>query len=131
MISKELLSAVFNIDVVRIVEDKHRRTICVYERDSKYPCSYNASAYIEINIHELAHKCKEWAFKKGYFVQSDFLEVNIYPIEYDGFKMKLVQCFDIVPIDCDSYTEEEIDSFPHNETEAIFKACEWILKEKQ
>ena len=119
MISKELLSEVLGGSVyeLKIIGNKI------------YPIYENGMPLmndIPINIYELAHICKEWAFKKGYFVQSDFLEVNIYPIEYDGSKMKLVQCFDIVPIDCDSYTEEEIDSFPHNETEAIFKACEWI-----
>ena len=121
MISKELLSEVLEIEIKEIgklVED--------VLLSFRYPTHWGAC-----NIYELAHKCKEWAFKKGYFVQSDFMEVNIYPIEYDGCKMKLLQCFDIVPIDCDSYTEEEIDSFPHNEIEAIFEACEWILKEKK
>lgn len=125
MISKELLSEVLGVYVRDGWYFDCELLIYTYDKILGLDENYHS----QINIYELAHKYKKWAFVKGYFVQSDFLEVNIYPIEYDGSKMKLVHCFDIVPIDCDSYTEEEIDSFPHNETEAIFKACEWILKE--
>ena len=146
MISKELLSEVLHGGRITIKDLGNMENCLEYvsycsinemngtKHNENLPDNYyvvKADRGQEINIYELAHKCKEWAFKKGYFVQSDFMEVNIYPIEYDGCKMKLLQCFDIVPIDCDSYTEEEIDSFPHNEIEAIFEACEWILKEKK
>ena len=65
--SKELLSEVLGIDVAKIIDNTHERTISVYERDFKYPCTYNASAYITINIYELAFLTRNYLHKKyGY-----------------------------------------------------------------
>ena len=73
MISTELLSEVLGIDVAKIIENSDRN-ISIYERDFKYPMSYNASAYLTINIYELAHKCKEWALSEGCII-----EVGVHP----------------------------------------------------
>lgn len=109
MISTELLSEVLGIDVAKIIENSDRN-ISIYERDFKYPMSYNASAYLTINIHELAHKCKEWAHKLGFMVQSYQYNTKA--------RVDLLKSCDIDEI----FIEE-------TEPEAIFKACEWILKE--
>lgn len=119
IISKELLSEVLRCEVFDVTLFKNN-TVIVWENTIKTR---------DINIYELAHKCKEWAYGKKYFIQSDLQEVNVYPIEYDGCKMRLLVCFDIVGVDCESYTEEEIDRFPHNEPDAVFKACVFILEE--
>lgn len=61
--------------------------------------------------HCLGNKCKEWAFKKGYFIQS-----GIIPF---GSKMAIVS----YKLNGEVYrikTDEE--------QESIFKACEWILE---
>ena len=70
-----------------------------------------------INIYELANKCKEWALANGYNLWSGYapkdkkFAVNFYLIKEN------------IEIDCD-------ESLADTEVEAIFKACEWILKQK-
>ncbi len=60
-----------------------------------------------INIHELAHMCKEWAYNKGIAIDS---------------------CFQTAVIHLDKPIEIKASTEP----EAIFQACEWILdKEKE
>ena len=74
----------------------------------------------EINIYELAHKCKEWAFRQRYELRTSVRGV--------------VDVYDHVNIDSVSgLMGEFIDC--HNEAdtehEAIFQACERILKDKR
>ena len=58
LISKELLSKVLNRNILKIKIFSN----CVgYFYDEKYD---------EINIFELAHKCKEWALNKNYEIWS-------------------------------------------------------------
>lgn len=105
VISKELLSEVLEVKVLGftyIPNDKDtissNESIFVTLKDS-HPC---------INIHELAHKCKEWAKNKGYYLKS---WIN----------------------DDDSGTCEILLFGKHDaktEYEAIFKACQWILDNK-
>ena len=64
----------------------------------------------KVNTYELAHKCKEWAFSKGYRLVS-------YLYEPDEFV-------------CDLRNLLDQDLFTYNrntEPEAIFAACQWIL----
>jgi len=66
-----------------------------------------------INIHELAHKCKEWALGQD---------------EYPIYLSSWVE-------DDKSYCEidmenEEKSTVADTEPEAIFKACEWIREQK-
>ena len=123
MISKELLSGVLKRDVYK-VKDVESNTLI-------YGCVHSDGWYDEINIYELAHKCKEWALSKsilelvsamteeGAYCQID----NIVPstIEYDinQIDTSYRTVFDSIIFDADT------------EPEAIFKACEWILKEKK
>ena len=117
MISKELLSLILEIDVAKIIEDN--KNIIVYERDFKYPMSYNASAYLTINIHELAHMCKEYITKNyGYCIESGcFL--------YDTAFMYSCSVTTTNIPECDIYETGA------SEPEAIFKACEYILKDQK
>lgn len=71
--------------------------------------------YNKINIHELAHKCKEWALKKHQLAissgsegfQSSWFEAKVYETrDYKLFQIR---------------SESGL-----TEPEAIFKACEWV-----
>ena len=104
MINKELLSEVLGFSIGNCWNDGN---LVVWEEDGMS----------EINIYELAHKCKEWAANKGYYVVSmvkfhcylftvtDFLEKPCYKVNWD------------------------FSAGTRSESEAIFRACEWILKE--
>ena len=100
MISKELLSEVLGFDPV-VVEYEGSMVIC-YEYSAKgKPVNGH-----EINIHELAHKCKEWALK----VYNISLQSNFYlDVSFCGFN--------------GNSKRFEAESEP----EAIFKACQLIL----
>lgn len=69
-----------------------------------------SNIYEYINIYELAHKCKEWAFNKGY-------SISIHQSEISGY---------IAEIHCGWSV---IDFHNKFEPEAIIKACEYILRE--
>lgn len=104
MISKELLSKVLGNKVksIRLVE----------KYDGKLNKRVNGlhvtfEGYVEnINIHEIAHRCKEWAWQNGYIISS-FPTPAYWRVVVGSRKVFIAD----------------------NETEAIFKACEWILKE--
>ena len=74
--------------------------------------------YDKINIYELAHKCKEWAYRQGYVLLSG----------YSAYGVGLFFC------SCKGWVSENYDKkieITHNtEPEAIFKACQWILDNK-
>lgn len=74
---------------------------------------------LAINIHELAYKCKEWAYKKGFVVLSGYHENNI-----NSFY-----------VNCHGWTSDKINKefilqVEDTEPEGIFKACQWILDNK-
>ena len=71
-----------------------------------------------INIYELAHKCKEWALKNGCVLNS---------CEYE----KEANCEAKHPFREDRFFGDLKDFEANTEPEAIFKACEWILKQKE
>ena len=65
MISKELLSAVLKTAIDNCKVDG---VWCIYnyiddEENDKW-------GYSSINVYELAHKVKEWAFRQGYYMSS-------------------------------------------------------------
>ena len=70
---------------------------------------------IRINIHELAHKCKEWVSDKVHQVISKIYTPT------DKCCDKLYICIIIVG---DDYCK---DFQADTEHEAIFKACQWVL----
>ena len=112
MISKELLSEIL--------------------KEYKFPFSYEYNTYndytkkiyfyvnselkidfFSINIYELAHKCKEWAISKGW-VLHEVRNLKEYIIYFSG-----------------DFRESSNDFRADTEHEAIFQACEWILKESK
>ena len=114
-ISKELLEEVLNVEISEVtgmLTHKNNQSLLSYITKN---CSINDGKEL-INIYELAHKCKEWALSKDYKLVSLSKECFLYDTQdlYD------------VSEQLDQWSEWfEADS----EVEAIFKACEWILKE--
>lgn len=97
IISKDLLSEVLTGNVKSFSIDKNN----VY---------YDIDHGTSINIYELAHKCKEWAYNKGFDIYSDFNGADV----------------------CHIGSNYSVAPFHYNftELEAIFKACQWILDNK-
>ena len=107
IISKELLSEVLKCEGrIQIIHHMCKNQTMVYY-DEHISC---ASFEREINIYELAYKCKEWAFKQGYYLDS-------------GFCKNGGRCFTTTKENWGMYTEK-------TEIEAIFKACQYILDNK-
>ena len=96
-ISKELLSEVLGKEVAQDNNIQIATPIVHYS---------NITHMSSINIYELAHKCKEWAWDNGYTIKS-------YKSDEDWWAM-------IRNMYINTTTEPE----------AIFKACEWILEQK-
>jgi len=69
---------------------------------------YYCGGHKSINIYELAHKCKEWAYKNGYELMSS---IAYCCIDHKSFAESVF------------FTED-------TEPETIFKACQWILDNK-
>jgi len=114
MISKELMSNILSdiqgMDVKEVIE--------VYKSDNEvyYIASVlniNTKEYTTIrryfNIYELAHTCKEWAFKKGYELSSRLDKQAIATA--------------ILWLDFAECTVQNQNTEP----DAIFKVCQWIL----
>ena len=114
MISKELLSEIMPVSVKMhgmlknelIYSYMNERTIG--DTDDKLNKNWIGTY---INIHELAHKCKEWMATYHYEARS-YLSIlwkdsRVELIDSDG---------NVTPFTADS------------EPEVIFKACEWLLK---
>ena len=106
MISKELLREVLGED---------RATSCnklEMETDNSFLV---VDDWITINIYELAHKCKEWAYKRGflYWYENSRLFIKI-----------MYSCKVDFVLDIGEYKKPfEID--------IDFKACQWILDNKE
>ena len=104
MISKELLSVVMGVEIYKIIilDNYIRYTLMEDYEDI-------AQDLYEINIFELAHKCKEWACKQGFLIGSNcrngvtVTDINTHTI---------LNHFDV---DFEDFTEFEI------------KACQWLL----
>ena len=111
MISQELLYEVTGIiGAVELMTNDKRGTfltIATTEKDENF--NFKKA---EINIHELAHKCKEWAFDLGYDVEtSPSGYVRISKNEY-------------IILSDSMFGKEK------KEAENSIKACQWILENK-
>jgi len=105
IVSKELLREVLDDDVLRIGSFNYPRLEIEVQR-------YSYKDWLAINIHELAHKCKEWALEKD---------------------CQLVSCIKKDRSMCDIYSNTFDCKFTHyadSEPEAIFKATQYILENK-
>jgi hypothetical protein len=114
MISKKLLSEVLNTKVLNAdcykIEYVNYNTIQYFDKDI-FPDERK-----QINIHELANKCKEWAYERDYLIYSIFSyagEGSCYITKDDDIKKRLK-----------TFSGD-------SEPESIFKACEWILSQKE
>lgn len=106
--SKELLSKVLGVYITEFFLDCES---LVYVYDKIF--NENEQYKNDINIYELAYKCKEWLIAKTdnditISINRDMASVTLYIKE-----------------DADFHIE-----FADTEVEAIIKACEWILKNK-
>ena len=118
IISKELLNEVLDERVTNISEiDEHNNLHYTF---STFNGQYADNDYDSINIYELANKCKEWAFDKKY----DFEVIRI-KREKDYGKVFIR----IHTIHTNKVNGKEFYPF-NEEPEAIFKACQWILDNK-
>ena len=100
MISTELLSEVLDIPIssLRSIKDGNRT---IYKG-------------VNINTYELAHKCKEWANKKGYILSSALHNDQGY-CEIKKETPERIKSIAWCPVDFNT------------EVDAIFSACQYIL----
>lgn len=106
MISKELLKLVLPYPQNEFVD-----FIKVNDEFIKY----GARVQDQISVYELAHKCKEWAVVNKYFNIATLLD-------YSGYTC-------IIRQDPMTFLNTELRFKAKTEPEAVFQACEWILKE--
>ena len=107
--SKELLSEVCGENV---------KDVELWENNS---IRYFAPKDYILNIYELAHKCKEWAFDKGYII-----EAGVHPtIKKDRSDRDY---FYKITTDRGQILVSKFDEIIKTEPEAIFKACELVLE---
>lgn len=122
MISPELLSAIYGYDIVDVIIEGEDVWPLVFVRLSRgemvkenAPCC----RFKSVNIHSLAHKCKEWASKSNYSLVS-------------YFSLQSKKWFCIVDIDDGFMFHSDIyQEYAGSEPESIFKACQWILDKKE
>ena len=114
VISKELLCEVLSV-ILQIMTT--RENILLKENTISYTFAHESTSTFkeqEINIHELAHICKDWAWNKHLItIRSGFAEFGA----WSNFSHNHI-----------SFVSMNI---PLTEPEAIFKACQWILDNKE
>jgi hypothetical protein len=110
IISKELLSEVLEEAVISI------EAIGI---NGIHICSNRGLLHTEytLNIHELAHKCKEWAIEKGYEIVETAFMIRIRRVGQD--KQKIWE-----------YPREMQDAGIYFSPSFTFKACQWIYDNK-
>lgn len=112
MISKELLSEVVLKEISEDVADKPK---VVFKTELEYYEKSSVSRFRHrINIYELACKCKEWVIVKEYKLLS--------AVTMNKEGMCTILC---------KLRKNRKTFIADTEPEAIFKACEWILKESK
>jgi len=115
IISKELLSEVFNKEVTNILSETDSKVL-----KNHIVINFTNGDILKINIHELTYKCKEWALKENFRVSSQMIERGIkFSDGINGF---------IVVHTCN---REVFKARADTEPEAIFKACQWIYERLQ
>ena len=118
IISKELLSEVLNYEVdifLGINKNEIDYTCCRDENEGYID--------ISINIYEFAFKCKEWILNqknKDCFYIADQFSLNI------ESQMGVIKYYWCVLLKNNSRVSPEFKA--DSETEAIIKACTWIME---
>ena len=111
MIRKKLLSEVLGHEFDSFTYNKESSDIRIVVDNNYSP--------IYINIYELAHKCKEWALNQDncFSIVSGKVPNNYFCVVQYSFQW----------LGKDGYEEYFTED---TEPEAIFKACQWILDNK-
>lgn len=123
LMSEELMSEVLKLNITYI--ERYNNSIIykisVYDREE------------EVNIYELAYKCKEWAFYAYKISVSSFKSGSFYLREFNQIKDNSEYWveLDTASIDCEINIDDSGIFKSCSEPEAIFKACQWILDNKQ
>jgi hypothetical protein len=133
MINKELLSEVLGSELEKL-DDYDGRITDLYTEKNFIQISYIEKGYSEcmincynFNIYELAHKCKEWACCRWSEDDGVFYLNNFDSSRLNHCKMKYQSCVSF-------WTPETGDMskcfHADTEPEAVFKACEYIMENK-
>lgn len=109
-ISKELLSEVLDREVINTEE--HPLKIGLQEITYWYKKDNRVKQQCYLNIYELGHLCKEWAYGLGYIIIQDNRGYTMVKSISNSNKLKFWE---------DKNSDLCIDR--------VFLACEWILKE--
>lgn len=110
MISEELLSEVLELKSGNVFI----KEIETRNNDIEYLC--NVGGWNLLNIYELAHKCKEWAFKNHKIIINSRITS----------KTKLINGYAEIIKNCNYLYGDYEDT----EVEAIFKVCQYIMENK-
>lgn len=134
IISKELLSEITKRNIHRVetsIDD-----YSIPENQVKYWCETTVVPFY-INIHELAHKCKEWAIKNNREDARNNSGNHFYINHIDSSHIGVFEhyqcCVGYRGLDKDGDWSDIQKCFSGKgmtEPEAIFKACQWILDNK-
>ena len=153
MISEKLLSEVLkneienrDITYIEICKNVVIYKVSIYDREE------------EINIHELAYKCKEWAYKQkigktgtyyngcGRSQQHLMYDINIVTKQCDKeylatidngkdlncsldfYGISAMHNSSVVQFNYKANTVKDIRFYANTEPEVIFKACQWLLE---
>ena len=124
------MNYILNKKLLEIILDKsiHSFSYCkeFKEMTNFISITFKDGTTTAINIYELAHKCKELAWRHGYNIL-----IDCYNKELTEFEAYVIQ--DNISNDDkwvnNSHILYHIEA--KTEPEAIFKACEWIFKRKE
>ena len=115
--SRALINAVMSFVPDAIELNKYGKSLDLYE------LAYEDGSVIgggNINIYELMHMMKEWAYDNGYFILSAIDGYSSVDDINDNWK----QCFKLsIPPQLEELGNEK-------EFEAVTKACEWIFEQQ-
>jgi len=121
--SKELLSEVLDYKVENYSHNGTPITNLAINVDARADNGIRLAKQ-NINIYELAHKCKEWAWRTE--------NVRLETGRMYGLTTEAHNCRIDVYSGHKFYFNGRYKDFTANtEPEAIFKACEWILKQNK
>jgi hypothetical protein len=116
MISKELITQILRVYPQYSKQDECTGNITYEGKSSIIYFEVNSKMISQCNVYELAHKCKEWAMSKGFIILTygeAYYNVDVH-YKCNNSKIGRMAFYD---------TAQE-------EPEAIFKACQWILDNK-
>jgi hypothetical protein len=124
MISKELLSEV--LDIRKNCEYVHEEA----EVDGLNECvviGWYGEDYFDVNIHELAHKCKEWALDNQFIITT---HPCLTEEKWRNTSVRLLHFYSSGMDRIIEQSQKDKRFEADTEVEAIFKACQWILDNK-